>query len=82
MQLYEFTTATNEDGGRVVRVHARVADHEIDVSQSEWIEFQFEVDWPTGQNAAFQRQLALKRASEELQTLARHFLRIADQSQT
>lgn len=76
MKLYEFTSETGEDDAKVVRVHARIADHPQSDEQSEWIDFQIAIDAPTVLNGALLRSKALKKASEKLAELAAHFEQI------
>ena len=78
MILREFTSETNEDGSKIVRVKARVSDHADRDAQSDWIEFQVAVDVPTRLNGALLRQEALEKARNTLIALARDFGRIAD----
>ena len=78
MKLREFTTETNDDGTQVVRVRARVSDHEERTEQSEWIELQLAINLPTRLNGAIQRQTVLKQARDIFDGLARDFGRVAD----
>ncbi len=81
MKLREFTSETNEDGSRVVRVRARVSDHADREAQGEWIEFQISVDVPTVRNGAILRQEVLMQARESLDQLAKDFRSLSDQAQ-
>ncbi len=82
MLLREFTSETNEDGSRIVRIRARVSDHADRDEQPEWIEFQVAVDVDTTRNGARLRQDALEKARDTLDALAMVFKRFADQSQS
>ncbi len=82
MILREFTSETNEDGSKIVRVRGRVSDHADREEQSEWIEFQVAVDLPTTRNGARLREDALEKVRDTLAALAKDFMRLADQSQT
>ncbi len=73
MILREFTSETNEEGSKIVRVRGRVSDHEDRDEQSEWIEFQFTVDLPAVRNGARLRQEALEKARDTLTALAKEF---------
>jgi len=79
MHLYEFTSVTQQDGDRIVRVAGRIADQPDRAAQSEWIEFQFAIDAPTIRNGAILRREALTKASDLLKQLAAGFQRLADQ---
>ncbi len=81
MLLREFTSETNEDGTRIVRVGARVSDHADRDEQSEWIEFQVAVDVPTIRNGALLRREVLHKVRDTLDRLAAGFGHIADQVQ-
>ena len=80
MQLYEFTTVTNEDGSKLVRASGRVANHPERGEQTEWIEFQFSIDVQTVRNGAALRREVLTQAHEKLFELAKNFERIAYQN--
>ena len=82
MKLREFTSETNEDGSKIVRIHARVSDDADRDAQSKWIEFQFTVDLPTTRNGARLRQETLEKARDTLTALAKEFGRLADKSQS
>ena len=76
LNLYEFTTTTDEGGERIVSVAGRIADHRESDKQQEWISFQFSIDLPTFRNGALQRQAALKKVHDIGLQLAKHFEKI------
>ncbi len=80
MKLREFTSETNEDGSKIVRIRARVSDDADRDAQSKWIEFQFTVDLATRLNGARLRQKTLEKARDTLMALAKDFGRIADEA--
>jgi hypothetical protein len=82
MKLREFTTETNEDGSRIVRVRARVSNQPDRDAQSEWIEFQCAVDVPTARNGAYLRGEVLRQVRDTLDLLAKDFVRLSDQQNT
>ena len=81
MILREFTSETNEDGSKIVRVRGRVSDHADRDEQSEWIEFQVAVDVATVLNGAFLRREVLQKARDTLDRLAAGFGHLADRVQ-
>ncbi len=80
MILREFTSETNGDRSKIVRVRARISDHADIDRQSEWIEFQITVDLPTQLNGARLRKKTLKKARATLKSLAKNFELIADEA--
>jgi hypothetical protein len=79
MHLYDFTSETDKDGSKILRVHARIANRRSRDEQSEWIDFQFAIDVPTVRNGALLRAEALSKASEILRQLASDFQRLGQQ---
>lgn len=80
MQLREFTSETNQDGARIVRISARISDHPDRAEQSEWIDFQIAIDEPTVRNGAILRIKALAKVRDTLDALAKDLQRLVDQS--
>ena len=80
MQLREFTSETNQDGSKVVRVAARISNHPNYDEQSEWIQFQLAIDVPTIRNGAILRREALEKARDILFQLAKDFQQLSDQA--
>ena len=78
MKLWEFTSETNEDGSRIVRVSGRVSTHYDLGEQTGSITFQLEIDEPTNLNGALLRAEALSKAQNILDQLASDFLRLGD----
>ena len=80
MILREFTSETNEDGKKIVRVQARISDQANIDTQSDWIEFQITVDQSTRLNGALLRQKTLENVRDTLVTLAKQFGRLAEEA--
>ena len=75
MILREFTSETNGDRSKIVRVRARISNEEDLDLQTEWIEFQVVVDFPTVHGGALLRNDVLLQVSELLRSLAGSFQR-------
>ena len=78
MKLREFTTITNEDGSRIVRVSGHVSTHYDLEEQTGSITFQLEVDEPTILNGALLRAKTLGQARDILDQLAGDFAHLGD----
>ena len=66
MRLFEFTTETDETGGRIVRASGCIADHPDPEQRKVWLAFQVETDMRTARSGAIQRRAALEQARELL----------------
>ncbi len=73
MKFREFTAETSEDGTEVVRVRARISDNMDREDQSEWIEFQVNIDRPTSLGGSLLCKRAMEIAADKLKNLAADF---------
>ncbi len=73
MILREFTSETNGDRSKIVRVRARISNEEDLDLQTEWIEFQVVVDMKINHGGALLRYGVLSQVSELLRSIADDF---------